>query len=266
MSHLGALITPYVDGELSPARAAQARAHLSVCGECQSALAMEQAARRRTQNSARTPQASAELTARLLAVPASPLPLGAEPSRRSRRTPFVLGGGAALVGLFVLTLVVLGGPRPDQHPSVLLAATDAPTTDAETAGATPFTSRPGSAQVSTTGWALPANHTVNRLDLRDDGGIETLDMVVDTAAGEVRLLERVGTLDERVTSLATSMTIGGHTAYLVDGWYVLESGPCVVAVLGESEVAAEAVIAQLPAPAPDGILGRLVDGWHVLVG
>ncbi|GAB2616632.1 anti-sigma factor family protein [Pseudactinotalea suaedae] len=265
MSHLGALITPYVDGELSPARAAEARAHLSVCGECRSVLAMEQAARRRTQNSARSLQASAELTARLLAMPAGPVPLGAEP-RRSRLAPFVLGGGVTLVGLFVLTLVVLGGPRPDQHPSALLAATDAPAADITDTATTPVATRPGSAQASTAGWALPANHTVNRLDLLDDGGTETLDVVVDTAAGEVRLLERVGTLDERVTSLVDSLRIGDHTAYLVDGWYVLESGPCVVAVLAESEAAAEAVIAQLPAPSPDGILGRMVDGWHVLVG
>lgn len=263
MSHLGALITPYVDGELSPAAAAEARAHLCVCAECRTALAREQAARRRTQQSVQGMQASAELTARLLAMPANPVPAGAAGlPRRTRRTPFVLGGGAALVGLFVLTLVVLGSPRPDQHPSSLLAAT------ADPAGteAAATTSRPAPVQAAVAGWALPANHTVNSLDLIGDGESETLDVLVDTVGGEVRLLERIGTLDPLVVAQAPSLTIAGRTAYLVDGWYVLESGPCVVAVLGESDLAAEAVIAQLPARSPDGLVGRLVDGWHVLVG
>ncbi|WP_420110710.1 zf-HC2 domain-containing protein [Pseudactinotalea sp.] len=262
MSHLGALITPYVDGELSAAAAAAARAHLCVCAECRSALATEQTARRRTRQSVQGMQASAELTARLLAMPTNPLPATGLP-RRARRTPFVLGGGAALVGLFVLTLVVLGSPRPDQHPSSLLSAT----ADAAAAqDAATLVSRPAPSQAVVSGWALPANHTVNSLALIGEGESETLDVVVDTAAGEVRLLERVGTLDAEVIAQAPSLRIADHTAYLVDGWYVLESGPCVVAVLGESELAAEAVIAQLPAATPDGMVGRLVDGWHVLVG
>lgn len=258
MNHLGALITPYVDGELSPADAAEAAAHLCVCAECRTALEMERAARRRTQQSVRGMQASAELTARLLAMPRAPLPAAGPSLRRPRRGPFVLGGGAALVGLFVLTLAMLGSPRPDQHPSSLLAATE----DVPVGATVPISSRPAQAA----GWALPAGHTVNSLGLIGDGETETLDVVIDTAAGEVRLLDRVGALDESVLAQSPSLEIEGRLAYLVDGWYVLESGPCVVAVLAESEAAAEAVIAQLPAPAPDGVLGRLVDGWHVLVG
>lgn len=263
MSHLGALITPYVDGELSPASVAEATAHLCVCGECRVAVAKEQAARRRTQQSVQGMQASAELTARLLAMSANSLPAGGPVRQPRRRTPFVLGGGVALVGLFVLTLVVLGSPRPDQHPSSLLSATADP---AAVQDAATLVSRPAPTQAVVAGWALPANHTVNSLALIGEGDSETLDVVVDSAAGEVRLLERVGTLDPVVIAEAPSLTIEDHTAYLVDGWYVLESGPCVVAVLGESELAAEAVIAQLPAPTPDGVVGRLVDGWHVLVG
>lgn len=255
MNHLGALITPFVDGELSAARAAEARAHLSDCSECRRLLLMEQAARRRTQASAHGVQASAELTARLLAMPTGPVPAAAP--LRSRRTPFIFGGGVALVGLFVLTLVVLGAPRAD-HPSALLSAT------ADAADlATPSTRAVPQAALS--GWALPANHTVHSLDLLGEGDTETLDVVVETAAGEVRLLERVGSLDEEAVAGMPASTIAGRTAYLVEGWYVLESGPCVVAVLGD-DLAVEMVIDQLPLPAPDGVLGRVVAGWHVLVG
>lgn len=256
MSHLGALITPFVDGELSPARAAEAQAHLADCGECRRLLAMEQAARRRTQESVRGVRASADLTARLLAMPTGPLPAAAP--QRARRASFLLSGGAALVGLFVLTLVVLGAPRTD-HPSAFLAA-------AEEAGATADADRFAPDTAVLAAWALPADHTVQSLGLLGDGDTETLDAVLETSAGEVRLLERIGSFDDAVLSQLPSRTVAGRTAYLVDGWYVLESGSCVVAVLGESDAAVEAVIAQLPAPAPDGIGGRILAGWYALVG
>lgn len=268
MSHLGALITPYVDGELSPARSAEAREHLSVCQECRSALAMEQAARRRTQESARGVQASAELTARLLAMPAGPLPPAAPLSRRPRLAPFVLGGGATLVGLFVLTLFVLGATRAEQTPSSLLAATADTDGAAATTGSTGLlnaASDPLEA-VSTTVWALPASLSVQQLQLIEDGSTQTLELLASTRYGDVRILEREGTLDASTLGSAVSDTIAGRTVYLVDGWYLLESGPCVVAVLGDNEAAAEAVIAQLPAADADGTLDRIVDGWHVLAG
>jgi hypothetical protein len=259
MSHLGALITPFVDGELSPARAAEARAHLSDCAECRRLLLMEQAARRRTQASAHGVQASAELTARLLAMPAGPMPAAAP--LRPRRAPFVFGGGAALVGLFVLTLVVLGTPRAD-HPGSLLSAT----ADADELTAPSATARATSDQTALAGWALPADHAVDSLDLLGEGETETLDVVIETGAGDVRLLERVGLLDDAAVADLPATSIAGRTTYLVDGWYVLESGPCVVAVLGDSDRAVETVIGQLPPPAPDGVLGRVIAGWHVLVG
>lgn len=260
MNHLGALITPFVDGELSHARAAEARAHLSDCSQCRRLLLMEQAARRRTRASAHEVQASAELTARLLAMSAGPVPATAP--LRPRRAPFILGGGVALVGLFVLTLVVLGTPRADD-PSALLSAT-ADAADLTTPSTTTSRGTPDP-QAALAGWALPANQTVHSLDLLGEGDTETLDVVVETAAGDVRLLERVGSLDEQAVASIPSSTIAGRTAYLVDGWYVLESGPCVVAVLGDGP-AVEAVIDQLPLPAADGVLGRVVAGWHVLVG
>lgn len=260
MKHLGALVTPYVDGELSPGRAAEARAHLDCCAECSRAVELEQLARRRTQESTLALQARPELTARLLAMPAGSLP-APEPVR-PRRAPLVLGGGAALVGLFVLTLFVLGAPRPVTTPSAVL---DAARVDAGAPTTVPAAmAAPEVGELAT--WALPTDASVGALAILDDGATQTLDLVVTTAAGEARILERSGTLDEAAAAWARSEVVSGRTVYEVDGWYVLESGPCVVAVHGETEAAAEAVIAALPEAAPDGLLGRLLTGWTALVG
>lgn len=167
--HLGALVTPFVDGELVPARAAEARVHLAGCAECRRAVTAEQAARRRTQDSVRGMQASPELTARLLAMPTGPAPVGM-PLDRARRAPFVVGGGAALVGLFVLTLFVLGTPRATQSPGSLLAAT----TEAPDAAVQPVTLSATAAELDdplSATWAMPATMTIDRLDLVDQQGI-----------------------------------------------------------------------------------------------
>lgn len=261
--HLGALVTPFVDGELVPARAAEARVHLAGCAECRRAVTAEQAARRRTQDSVRGMQASPELTARLLAMPTGPAPVGM-PIDRARRAPFVVGGGAALVGLFVLTLFVLGTPRATQSPGSLLAAT----TEAPDAAVQPVTLSASAAELDdplSATWAMPATMTIDRLDLVDQQGDQTLDVLIDTSAGEVRLLERPGALDEDAAAVSGSpTTVAGHVVYRVDGWYLLESSSCVVAVLGETDEAAELVIADLPEP--DGVLDRIADGWRTLVG
>lgn len=258
-AHLGALVTPFVDGELSPARAAEVRVHLAGCAECRRAVTAEQAARRRTQDSVRGMQASPELTARLLAMPSGSIPV-AMPFERSRRVPFVLGGGAALVGLFVLTLFVLGTPRTTQSPGSLLASTTDPSSTAVQQVALGT-----GADNAATAWAVPASLTIQRLDLTEAQGTQTLDVSLDTSAGEVRLLERPGTLDEAAAAAGSApSTVAGHVVYQVDGWYLLESGSCVVAVRGETDEAAELVIADLPEP--DGVLDRIADGWHALVG
>lgn len=257
-AHLGALVTPFVDGELNPARAAEARVHLAGCAECRQALTAEQAARRRTQDSVRGMQASPELTARLLAMPSGSTPA---PFERPHRGPLVVGGGAALVGLFVLTLFVLGTPRTTQSPGSLLAST----TDAPNAAVQQVALDTTDADGVAAAWAVPASLTIHRLDLTEAQGSQTLDVSLSTSAGEVRLLERPGSLDEDAAATGgTPSTVAGHVVYRVDGWYLLESGSCVVAVLGETDEAAEIVIADLPEP--DGVLDRIADGWRTLVG
>lgn len=263
MSHLGALITPFVDGELSPAQAAQARAHVAGCEGCAHAVQQERAARRRTQDSVRGMQASAELTARLLAMPAAPQPVAVD-ARRARRAPLVLGGSTALVGLFVLTLFVLGSPRPPETPGSMLAATS----PAPGAAVTTTLTRPDVAAMIGSDWSVPSGVSITRLDVLDEGGVETLDATFQMPDGDVRVLERTGSLDVEALAAAGSAPrqIGGHVVYTVDGWHLLESGPCVVALQGETDDAAESVIAQLPAPQAPGFLERVADGWHVLVG
>ncbi len=261
MSHLGALITPYVDGELSPARAAEARAHLRECDECRRAVAQEQTASRRTQDSVRDMQASAELTARLLAMTSGSLQPSSFAAPRRSRAPFVLGGGAALVGLFVLSLFVLGGPREAQPPTALLGATDASSDDLQ------MTARPASSGAdapASTDWVLPSTLSVTSMGMLDDGAVGTLDLTVSVPQGDVRLLEQPGHLADSIDGI-DPVDIAGHVVYEVDGWYVLESGHCVVAVHAADPDAAEAVIAQLPVPGERSVLDRLADGWRVLV-
>lgn len=265
MSHLGALVTPYVDGEMSPAREAEAHAHLAVCVECRTAVALEQAARRRTRESAACVQASAELTARLLAMPSGPVPQAAAMSARPRRTPFMLGGGAALIGLFVLTLFVLGGPRAGTSPSAVLTAADGDPDTAATNLPVALLSGPDLSALSES-WALPVGLSLGRLDVLDDGATQTLDVLVTTSAGDARLLERPGSLDPEAVDGAVTETIAGRTVVLVDGWSIVEAGGCVVAVLGETDAATATVIEALPAPHGDDVVSRVIAGWDVLVG
>jgi hypothetical protein len=210
-------------------------------------------------------QASAELTARLLAMPAGPPSGGAIELGRTRRAPLVLGGGVAVVGLFVLSLFVLGAPRASQSPGSMLAAVNDAPGSATAVDATAVSDVEALDGAASAVWSVPADMVVDRIDLMEQQGSQALHMTLDTTLGEVRVLERPGALDEEAASAIGSVTeVAGHVVYRVDGWYLLESGSCVVAVLGESDEAAETVIAGLPEP--DGILDRIAQGWHVLVG
>lgn len=279
MTHLGALITPYVDGELGAARAEQVREHLVMCAQCRDAVASERSARARTQQSASEVSASSELTARLLAMSWQDAASGAGVAGRQRRVPFVLGGGAALMGIFVLTLFVLGGPR-EAHPGTLIAATSAPhafaalSSGAPGAGEDqPSVATDPLAWMRSQGWvapeSLPPSVQVSAAELttRTNDGSDSviLDVVFIGPGTSARMLQQPGRLDEDITGVVPSTMIGGHEVYRLDGWYVLTSGDHVVAVTADGDQLAEELVAALPVGDGPALLSRLWQGWNVLV-
>jgi anti-sigma factor RsiW len=271
MNHLGSLVTPYVDGELSPPRRAALRAHLDECDDCRRAVLAEETARSRTRAGC-PPPPSADLHDRLLAVPV----VATEGDRRGvapRRLGLIAASGSlAVVGLMVLTLVVLGTPRPVAPPTATL--TSSPGSGSIAMAALPLTTAPPSrdalAWMSSHGWAapsrLPAGMRVADVVVHADDSSQTLQVQLQGGTGQLQVLERVGRLDPEVVTDLPARQVGEHTAYLVDGWWVVESGNCVVAVQDDAQGAAHEVVASLPASVGEaGVLDRMMAGWGVLV-
>lgn len=101
MSHLGSRISALADGQLAPAAAERALAHVAACPQCAGELAAARAARRALA-AAQDVTPTADLTARLLSLaPGTPLPAPAprcDPFARvgpERATP---AGGSRLTG------------------------------------------------------------------------------------------------------------------------------------------------------------------------
>lgn len=303
MSHLGPLISPLADGQLPPARAERAFAHVAGCDECRRALDAERASRAAARAAGEV-RASPDLTARLLALQMPDVPLsgpsfpalasGAEPMRvtgwsEREHHPLrtrVMTGMLASVGLFALALFVLGGQqRPLQDPTALL---DAGTT---TPGATQFMSasdrhaatateqRMSSALlewVTASGWPapelLPVGMSVSDVEVHepDDGagGAEVLEVSLVGASGAVTVLAQHGQLDQSMLAALEPVSVGGHAVYRVSGdWWLLECGGSVVAVSsGSNSGPAYDVIRSLPdLEDTRGVVDRLATGWTVLV-
>ncbi|WP_432485975.1 anti-sigma factor family protein [Kineococcus esterisolvens] len=147
--HLGARVSPLVDGRLAPDAAQRAGEHLRACCECADAVEAERLVRARLQ-ALPEPEVSGDLLVRLLDIggPAGPLPprdrlmaaparpavgaappgrggavrpLGSRPAarvgrrvgRRVRRRPVAaaLAGTFSLLGVGIAGFLVLGGPH-----------------------------------------------------------------------------------------------------------------------------------------------------------
>lgn len=271
MIHLGPLVTPYVDGELSPARRATARAHLDICDDCRRAVLSEETARRRTRAGS-PPPPSAGLHDRLLAVPVTAAAATRSATAPRRIALLATSGSLAVVGLMVLTLVVLGTPRTVTPPTV--APMPSTGSGSITMAALPLTTTPPSrdalAWMSTHGWSAPATlpdgMRVSDVVVHADDSSQVLQVRLSGRSGELQVLERVGRLDPQTLADLPAHQVGPHTAYLMDGWWVVESGDCVVAVQDVPGGSAQDVVSSLPAPRGSGsLVDRALAGWDVLV-
>lgn len=184
--HLGARVTPLVDGRLAADVAARAHEHARACSECSQAVESERLLRARVQ-SLGIPEVSADLMTRLIGIggPSGPLPprdgrmsqparpvVGiAPPSRgdlatragagrpagrplgRSRRRPVAVGlaGTFSLLGAGIVGVLVLGGGLQG-------GSTPAPVAELRTTPSASSTLPGGSPSVSATPlvWSAPS--------------------------------------------------------------------------------------------------------------
>ena len=284
MAHLGSLVTPLVDGQLSTARAETAHAHLINCSLCQQAVNAERRARAAA---AAVPSASAspELSARLLAISEQDHTAAEYPAqvRHPVRTG-VLAATFVSLTLVVLSLYVVGGQRPDvQEPSDILA-TAHPVADTAPLDSGPEATDMDSQQVldwlAAGGWVGPQEfpqgmvaNTAHVLPGTEQGA-RILRVDLDHHGEQVTVLEQQAHLDMSKVAALEPVQIGHHEAYLVEEhWWVLQCGELVVAVSsGPDPADAHELIAALPdrgalgAPEPDGVLEQIGAGWRVLTG
>lgn len=284
MAHLGSLVTPLVDGQLSPARAETAHAHLINCSACQQAVNAERRARAAA---AAVPSASAspELSARLLAISEQDHTAAEHPPqvRHPIRTG-VLAATFVSLALVVLSLYVVGGQRPDvQEPSDILA-TAHPVADTASldsrSGAADMDSQQLLDWMAAGGWVgpqeFPGAMVANTAQVLTgaDQGARILRVDLDHDGEQVTVLEQQAHLDMSKVAALEPVRIGHHEAYLIEEhWWVLQCGELVVAVSsGPDPADAHELIAALPdrgshgPPEPDGVLEQIGVGWRVLTG
>lgn len=131
IGHLGSRVSALLDGQLSPAEADRAWAHVHLCHVCRDAVEREGWVKTRLSTLGGAP-APSHLKGSLLTggvLPPVGAPVPEEPRRRTGR--LVLGGSAAGVAVLgVVAVVLVGGPdagSPDRRPPVTnFSGTDAP--------------------------------------------------------------------------------------------------------------------------------------------
>ncbi|WP_147918329.1 hypothetical protein [Ruania zhangjianzhongii] len=296
MSHLGPLVSSLVDGHLAPAKAERAYAHLVCCAGCRAQVQAERALREAAARSADEVHASADLTRKLLAMnlpgqTSGPLSAGAategsDGSPRSGRGARlrVVSGAVASVGVFTAALFVLGGQQREVDDLTPLVApdrgTDSRSAAVPSAAITPVTS--GSDGLSATvldwmnssGWSAPADlpHGMSVQDVLVTGdaeaGTQILQIDLAGSRGTVQVMEARGMLDADTTAPLEPVLVGGHEVFQVaDHWWVAQCGDSVVAVSsGADPAAAHELLARMPAGTEDGVVDRLAQGVHVLLG
>ncbi|QAY70334.1 zf-HC2 domain-containing protein [Xylanimonas protaetiae] len=99
-AHLGVWLSPLADGQLPPAQAERALAHVAVCARCASGLAAERAARQALA-AATEVSVAADLTERLMALSSTVPPAAGDPLRERPAPAWPVAGD---------TTVALTGP------------------------------------------------------------------------------------------------------------------------------------------------------------
>ncbi|UFU05583.1 anti-sigma factor family protein [Ruania halotolerans] len=294
MSHLGPLVSPFVDGQLSPARMAKVEQHLVECPACRSRVDAERSCRDAAR-AARAVPVNPDLTEKLLALSipgatAGPLRTGpGEVERAVRGTRVrVISGALASAGVFAIALFVLGGQQRQvddltamvptfKDPAALTtmpvlgnvspAGHSSPTTGGEEISGTVLE------WMTASGWSapsdLPAGMRVENVSVADnaDAGGQVLRLDLVDGATVVHVMEQRGVLDTSMVAALEPVQVGPHEVYLVaENWWIVQCGGSVVAVSsGEDPTAAHEVIMRMSEADDSGVVDRLANGLHVLL-
>jgi hypothetical protein len=303
MSHLGDDVSALVDGQLPPARAEEALAHLVGCELCAREVANERASRRRLAD-ARDIAPSPELTSRLMQMahqppPAShgarafvdvalqPLTSGRVRRRLAARSVLVLAGVAGVAGVLMvvgtlaertgdpaLMVAQLSGARPGESTFVVSADTPRATTAGEPAA---DTTHAALSWLTANGWSaprqIPSHLRVSHVGtVQGPAGEELLEIELVGDGHQVVVLEQRGVLDGASLGELPTVDVGGQRAYElpVQGTaLVLQCGDITVLVAGPGgeDDAVRAVAGTFPVTEPgSGMTDRLGRGWQTLVG
>lgn len=302
-AHLGAWVSALADGQLDPAAAERALAHVATCDACAAELQAARAAREAVA-AVDDVQPPSELTWRLLGLPASvhtdepaphrpavlavgrlgmdPVSLFAMPSGGLRgdvahRRPWarIAGGSLAGLGALAAMLFVLGDEPsvvPVAHPAEALSLLGQ-------AAATPAAaSAPASSDAQLISWmrdngwvcpdAVPDGLSVTGVRLT---GADPQVLEVDLAgeAGTVVVTEREGRLDLAALGTDRSVDVDGRTVHVLsrEPWHgVWQAGSTVVEVVADVDPARlQDLVGAFPAAGyDDGVTARIGRGWNAV--
>ena len=294
MTHLGADVAAFVDGQLPPARELAARRHLEQCERCRSVVAEQEQLKRRM---ARTAPAGgpagvpAHLAAALAAVASDPREPDSPRRQALRRS---VGVVVALVGSSAAVLLlayVLAPPLPsagdpvdpdfDAYVSEFLAeaasrrapdvvATSTTVPAAASSDTTPLSPRE-LARLDADGWPC---HTVLAGDLeRVDGRLLGDAAIALRYSGEhvqLHLIEQIGRLDDAALADFQRRTLADSVVWVREGqpnvaaW---QADGVVYTVVTDASVASVAeVVAQLPSTPDRSAIERVEDGLDRMTG
>lgn len=276
MSHLGADVAAYVDGQLSGRAMAAARQHLHDCERCRTAVFQQEALKSRM-SSAPAPELSPEFLACLSRLPRASITRESVWSR-VRRSRSVRLGTAFLGGALTVLLVAysLGGvretvgdkvtPVADKYTADFTSPTVAHQTKAASgpSDVTPETM----SQLEASGWPCHAIlagdlHRVKATWLEHG---QVISLTYASATRRLDLIEQNGVLDPRGLHGFDRRSVNGSKVWVRDGIPTVvawdNDGIVYTLVTDADKTEIDSVLRELPTPAPDENPARRIgDGF-----
>ncbi|MFT4298557.1 MAG: zf-HC2 domain-containing protein [Aeromicrobium sp.] len=283
MTHLGAEVAAYVDGQLSPERAEAVRRHLDGCERCRVRAAEQEQVKRRMALGRPAPVVPAHLVAALAAVPAAPpSPAGSRAGRAGAVASAILGSSAAVLVLAYLLAPPVddtpGDPvRPDYDAYAASFVSDADSRRSSETALTASVSSP-EAEVTLTGedleelaaagWPCDEYLAVDlaRVDGRfvEDGAAVALHYSGDNA--QLHLIEQVGSLDTAALDGFDREALAGSEVWVREGQPTVVTwqadGVVYTVVTNASLHRVAEVLEELPSTPARSVVGRIEDGLH----
>ena len=290
MTHLGADVAAFVDGQLPPARELAARRHLEECERCRVLVAEQEHLKRRMARTA-TAGVPAHLAAALSAVASDP---GEPDSRRGQLLRRSVGVAVAVMGSSAAVLLlayVLAPPLPStgdpvgpdfdayvaefmseaasrRAPDVVAAST----TVSASASSDDVTLSPSELdELDADGW--PCHATLAGDLERVDGRLVGDAVVALRYSGQhvqLHLIEQVGRLDDAALDGFQQRTLADSVVWVREGqpnvatWQA--DGVVYTVVTDASVDRVTDVVAQLPSTPDRSTVERVEDGLHRMTG